>query len=503
MQQSDYRFKLAKNQPYPVLTLPMYLAVRAAVMSPLTGRFKHQASHDDIWLHYSSLQQQWRARVLDLREAGWGRLAGDDVKALKALRYCRNCPPCGVCVEPAARPCNAATICPSCYARQVILEPCRAFQAVRDLAPELVEHYELLTVSKSFTFDPQDSQSGDLRAWIQRSASASVESARKKFPASLGGFGAITIHPHTKPGCLVSRLAVILLVHRDDNTVLPGCSVSRYVFNAKETARAMGKTFTYPIGLMRGPAADVIPVLDVTAKHRYKMRHFFGVLQTAYKLEQEVVEAMKYARRKSPESFEFGAADKTSTSQARGIQNIPIVTPPDREPDTGAVEDIQSRDDADLASGANTTDGEEVMEVPTVERDKDEVVATPPQPAAPDSEPDGFVMPSTGFEPSKNTSVKQKRLPRTGSIDVAIAIPPSEPPRRDDDDFDPFAPNVGITVEQVVEIIPPQTPPTKRRQILPPGTVRGVAMANNTSATPKVPKKVPLAFRNPQKAPGA
>ena len=76
---------------------------------------------------YKRVRNAWIARVHALKDAGWEPLQ----KEAKLVAHI-SCPPLGVVTATSRPPCNAAGVCPFCYARETVMNPfCRLDEALR------------------------------------------------------------------------------------------------------------------------------------------------------------------------------------------------------------------------------------------------------------------------------------------------------------------------------------------------------------------------------------
>ena len=96
----------------------------------LKSAYKHRACRGAVffptlkkaWLGdgggaYGKVRAMWRARLVELRAAGWSRLKG-----LK-FQEARNSPPFGVRSPGNRFTCDRPRVCPFCWARAYVLKP--------------------------------------------------------------------------------------------------------------------------------------------------------------------------------------------------------------------------------------------------------------------------------------------------------------------------------------------------------------------------------------------
>lgn len=101
-----------------------HVACKVCVMSRLlqTGRYQYLKDENDS---FSRVRKFWVGCLTGLHLNGWHR-----TPTWKSLVYLSNCPPFGVRTDTQTRRCNAANICPFCFARMRVLAPFRRFETV-------------------------------------------------------------------------------------------------------------------------------------------------------------------------------------------------------------------------------------------------------------------------------------------------------------------------------------------------------------------------------------
>lgn len=71
-----------------------------------------------ILRQYKHLLLAWRARLAELRQAGWG-----PIRDPTRFVFANNCPPAGVMVNRGIRTCKRAQVCPWCWCRDYVMAP--------------------------------------------------------------------------------------------------------------------------------------------------------------------------------------------------------------------------------------------------------------------------------------------------------------------------------------------------------------------------------------------
>ncbi len=105
---------------YNLISVPRHagaFAERIAILRPVSPK-SDLRSDIEVWKAVKFTQQQWRRRLVQLRDAGWGPAQG-----LRG-QYLRNCPPAIVNSRPdtceSSRFCRLGMVCPWCWARRVV-----------------------------------------------------------------------------------------------------------------------------------------------------------------------------------------------------------------------------------------------------------------------------------------------------------------------------------------------------------------------------------------------
>jgi len=112
---SDYTYDIVHHRSdYPTQ------AFWNAVLFGLTDKSLHNSPVRMV----ESVMQQWRARVLVLRDHEFPRMQGVN------FQYARNCPPVGVVTATASKPCGHRKLCPFCWGRHVVYKTWDRFLGV-------------------------------------------------------------------------------------------------------------------------------------------------------------------------------------------------------------------------------------------------------------------------------------------------------------------------------------------------------------------------------------
>lgn len=287
----DYRYDIESiREAY------RYRALRMAVFTPLFGKDWIEAgcskarAKDCAVDHLHKLRTLWRARLGELREAGW-----PPVQDGKGLQFLRNCPPFGCHTGKAAYPCRRRQVCPFCYARLYVLA---AFRHLEDFAfggtdpaaegggwvkapagLKLVEFQQRAT-TRRWKGAPK-TRDGWTHEFIERKAVPfllELMNYRRKREMNMlrGQCGTLlhTIEP--RAGYLVARRSGLVLTRSapPKGFVPEGATDARYKYRlhrevTKQTlARAAARVFAYPTRLMTGSAPDVVAVLGGLANAR-------------------------------------------------------------------------------------------------------------------------------------------------------------------------------------------------------------------------------------------
>jgi len=222
---------------------------------------------------------QWRARLSDLKSAGWKQLQSN--KYVWAL----NCPPCcakGISAK--IMSCNLR-ICPFCHARKVsaIYESVADYclhkstnlytynRVVGGVGGAYLPIYEDAKVNTDFL----------LNNVLPRFVVAYRKSFRRKFASNaMGGVYWIKLEPVyaiDSPAGIIGSWRIhyeAILVDKGKNTFPEAAGrLKKIDYSTKPRrsviANTVGYTFRYPAGWLKGPVGGFVELLDVSRNRRY------------------------------------------------------------------------------------------------------------------------------------------------------------------------------------------------------------------------------------------
>lgn len=282
-------------RPTTVATSYVAKLQRGAVLRPLAadrlGKRGSVAAIKSATLHVSRL---WRDRIAELQEHGGPFTHGSrDPEA--RVQYMRNCMPAFAGVRPTANVCNARTICPFCYARQVgelwgrfvRAMPGRQFQEEEpqeapgelraitlDEVPQKSAEYHLIERRniRRIPYHVQTLSDVGVTTQFVTQLLQSVSAARAAMLRRVrpyGAYSALTVEPDTHGWRIKSRQ--LFIVRKNDNIehlldpVTRGMCY-RHVYPTRDILlRALTATCIYPRRMMDGDPLLTSIILKASA----------------------------------------------------------------------------------------------------------------------------------------------------------------------------------------------------------------------------------------------
>jgi hypothetical protein len=254
---------------------------RNAVLYPLAGK-KPPTEESSKWITWAMhrLVKQRRARISDLRTAGW------EAPARHNWTWIMNCPPFSVHTGQSMRCCRYVHFCPFCWAREVVGD---AFERVqrfyyqrnangkRERRPRS-EEYHLI----EHTLRAEHTRRNRGVAELIQKLQPQLPPPRHRRAQETGAIRMFTIEPGTD--CWVVKRRSLVLVrsdypsgdHKSDSRVK--VTFRRHTsLNLKILAGAVGRVFRYPVKLMRADSDDVLEIIQ--ARRHGRLYGHYGQLR--------------------------------------------------------------------------------------------------------------------------------------------------------------------------------------------------------------------------------